>query len=359
MRGVRRAVGPVPRPVPLPRAAVQGARAGTCRNSLSRRPSRSALSPPPTPQKMHTTTCKVTLVTERAFPPSLPDPHSRSPPAPALGVLRVQRRQGVRAEAALLPAVRGGRAPAAPGAAGHRGAEAQAVRRRRDSPGPCTHARTLGRQQAQQAPEDGRRPFHQNLRGQLATRHHRLQVSPSHRDAEQRAARSHPGGRTPWGSGCAHLALPSQGGLSTHTPSRYSTRATSRREPAPLTYDHWRGERAQAAGGAGDARGASGVDCGQGDGRVLRFRVCVDELRRCASSTMQHASSCLMHALHIHSVSRSGVICTERNLVGSHRKLETPLPSNSPHDHMILRLDLVGSHGRWKRPCLQTAHMTI
>jgi hypothetical protein len=29
---------------------------------------------------------------------------------------------------------------------------------------------------------------------------------------------------------------------------------------------------------------------------------------------------------------------------------ETPLPSNSPHDHMILRVDLVGSHGRWKRP---------
>jgi hypothetical protein len=30
------------------------------------------------------------------------------------------------------------------------------------------------------------------------------------------------------------------------------------------------------------------------------------------------------------------------------------LPSNSPHVHMILRVDLVGSHGRWKRPCLQT-----
>jgi hypothetical protein len=28
-------------------------------------------------------------------------------------------------------------------------------------------------------------------------------------------------------------------------------------------------------------------------------------------------------------------------------------------DHMILREDRVGSHGRWKRPCLQTAHMTI
>jgi hypothetical protein len=23
------------------------------------------------------------------------------------------------------------------------------------------------------------------------------------------------------------------------------------------------------------------------------------------------------------------------------------------------RVELVGSHGRWKRPCLQTAHMTI
>jgi hypothetical protein len=41
------------------------------------------------------------------------------------------------------------------------------------------------------------------------------------------------------------------------------------------------------------------------------------------------------------------------------REAGTPLPSNSPHDHMILRVDLVGSHGRWKRPCLPTAHMTI
>jgi hypothetical protein len=30
--------------------------------------------------------------------------------------------------------------------------------------------------------------------------------------------------------------------------------------------------------------------------------------------------------------------------------VETPLPSTSPHDHMILRGDLEGSHGRWKRP---------
>jgi hypothetical protein len=44
---------------------------------------------------------------------------------------------------------------------------------------------------------------------------------------------------------------------------------------------------------------------------------------------------------------------------GLTREEETPLPSNSPHDHMILREDLVGSHGRRKRPCLQTAHMTI
>jgi hypothetical protein len=44
---------------------------------------------------------------------------------------------------------------------------------------------------------------------------------------------------------------------------------------------------------------------------------------------------------------------------GLTREVETPLPSNSPHEHMILRVELVGSHGRWKRPCLQTAHMTI
>jgi hypothetical protein len=50
----------------------------------------------------------------------------------------------------------------------------------------------------------------------------------------------------------------------------------------------------------------------------------------------------------------------EREYLVAHvtREVETPLPSNSPHDHMILRVDLVGSHGRWKRPCLQTAHMT-
>jgi hypothetical protein len=30
------------------------------------------------------------------------------------------------------------------------------------------------------------------------------------------------------------------------------------------------------------------------------------------------------------------------------------LPSNSPHDHMILRVDLVDSHGRWTGRCLQT-----
>jgi hypothetical protein len=33
------------------------------------------------------------------------------------------------------------------------------------------------------------------------------------------------------------------------------------------------------------------------------------------------------------------------------------LAFKQPTDHMILRGDLLGSHGRWKRPCLQTAHM--
>jgi hypothetical protein len=44
---------------------------------------------------------------------------------------------------------------------------------------------------------------------------------------------------------------------------------------------------------------------------------------------------------------------------GLAQEVETPLPSNSPHDHMILRVEQVDSHRRWKRPCLQTAHMTI
>jgi hypothetical protein len=44
---------------------------------------------------------------------------------------------------------------------------------------------------------------------------------------------------------------------------------------------------------------------------------------------------------------------------GLTREVETPFPSNSPHGHMIWRVDLVGSHGRWKRPFLQTAHMAI
>jgi hypothetical protein len=34
---------------------------------------------------------------------------------------------------------------------------------------------------------------------------------------------------------------------------------------------------------------------------------------------------------------------------GRTREVETPLASNSPHGHMRLRVDLVGSHGRWKR----------
>jgi hypothetical protein len=50
---------------------------------------------------------------------------------------------------------------------------------------------------------------------------------------------------------------------------------------------------------------------------------------------------------------------TESGAGGLTKEEDTPLPSNSPHDHMILRVDLVGSHGRWKGPCLQTAHMTI
>jgi hypothetical protein len=52
-------------------------------------------------------------------------------------------------------------------------------------------------------------------------------------------------------------------------------------------------------------------------------------------------------------------LATERVLSALYHEVETPLPSNIPHDHMILRVDLVGSHARWKRPCLQTAHMTI
>jgi hypothetical protein len=34
---------------------------------------------------------------------------------------------------------------------------------------------------------------------------------------------------------------------------------------------------------------------------------------------------------------------------GLTREVETPLPSNSPRDHMILRVDLVGSHARGVR----------
>jgi hypothetical protein len=56
----------------------------------------------------------------------------------------------------------------------------------------------------------------------------------------------------------------------------------------------------------------------------------------------------------------------KKGAVGANKKakkgveaVRPTLPSNSPHDHMMLRVELVGSHGRWKRPCLQTAHMTI
>ena len=33
-------------------------------------------------------------------------------------------------------------------------------------------------------------------------------------------------------------------------------------------------------------------------------------------------------------------------MVGSHGRWKRPLPANSPHDHVILRVDLVGSHGQ-------------
>ena len=52
----------------------------------------------------------------------------------------------------------------------------------------------------------------------------------------------------------------------------------------------------------------------------------------------------------------------ERGAGGLTPEVETPLPSTSPHDHMILRVELVGSRGRWKRPCLNTSphdHMTL
>jgi hypothetical protein len=39
----------------------------------------------------------------------------------------------------------------------------------------------------------------------------------------------------------------------------------------------------------------------------------------------------------------------------SHGSVKTPLPSNSPHDHMILKVDLVDSCGKCKRSCHQTA----
>jgi hypothetical protein len=39
---------------------------------------------------------------------------------------------------------------------------------------------------------------------------------------------------------------------------------------------------------------------------------------------------------------------SESGAGGLTREVETPLPSNSPHDHMMLGVELVGSHGRWK-----------
>jgi hypothetical protein len=37
----------------------------------------------------------------------------------------------------------------------------------------------------------------------------------------------------------------------------------------------------------------------------------------------------------------------------------TPPPPSLERERERERVELVGSHGRWKRPCLQTAHMTL
>jgi hypothetical protein len=42
--------------------------------------------------------------------------------------------------------------------------------------------------------------------------------------------------------------------------------------------------------------------------------------------------------------------------VGSHGSWKRPCLQSA---HMILRVELVGSHGSWKRPCLQSAHMIL
>jgi hypothetical protein len=40
----------------------------------------------------------------------------------------------------------------------------------------------------------------------------------------------------------------------------------------------------------------------------------------------------------------------ERGAGGLTREVETPLAFKQPRDQMILRVELVGSHGRWKHP---------
>jgi hypothetical protein len=79
----------------------------------------------------------------------------------------------------------------------------------------------------------------------------------------------------------------------------------------------------------------------------LCFWHCNSRLRRTAAA--QSASVTLVGG---HGVRQRSV-----ELVGSHGEVETPLPSNSPHDHMILRAELVDSHGRRKCPCHQTRLM--
>ena len=67
------------------------------------------------------------------------------------------------------------------------------------------------------------------------------------------------------------------------------------------------------------------------------------------------ARSCT--AFNVKEVCRVDCIPTHQRLTkeksgsgGLTREVDTPLPSNSPHDRMILRVGLGGSHGRWKRP---------
>jgi hypothetical protein len=51
--------------------------------------------------------------------------------------------------------------------------------------------------------------------------------------------------------------------------------------------------------------------------------------------------------------------CRPRWRSGWRRWAHAAAPHRSPLREERVRVELVGSHGRWKRPCLQTAHMTI